>query len=91
METRQNINKEVNVTAWYFRNRHQRMTGYPRRIEYEHREYTFLEGLRLMIHKGKQAVQLFEMTDGANDYRLKFDDQQQTWTLVSITSASRAT
>ncbi len=90
METRTHINKEVNVTAWYFRNRHQRLTGYPKRMEFDHREYTFAEGLRFLIHKGKQAVQLFDMTDGANNYRLRFDDEQQTWTLVSITTASRA-
>jgi hypothetical protein len=85
-----NINKEINVTAWYFRNRHQRLMGYPRRIEFDRQEYTFAEGLRFLIHKGKQAVQLFDMTDGDNKFRLRFDDQQQTWTLVSITHATRA-
>lgn len=90
METRQNINKEVNVTAWYFRNRHQRFTSYPKRMEYDRHEYTFAEGLRFLVQKGKQAVQLFDMTDGANNYRLRFDNEQQTWTLVSITAASRA-
>jgi hypothetical protein len=90
METRQNINKEVNVTAWYFRNRHQHFTSFPKRIEYDHREYVFAEGLRFLIQKGKQAIQLFDMTDGSNDYRLRFDAQQHTWTLVSITAARRA-
>lgn len=90
METRQNINKEVNVTAWYFRNKHQRLTSFPKRMEYNEREYTFGEGLRFLIQKGKQAVQLFDMTDGDNNYRLQFDNQQQKWTLVSITSAVRA-
>jgi hypothetical protein len=85
METRQNINKEVNVTAWYFRNRHQRFTSYPKRMEYEQREYNFAEGLRLLVRKGKQAVQLFDMTDGNDNFRLRFDDQHQTWTLLSIT------
>jgi hypothetical protein len=87
METRQNINKEVTVTAWYFKNRQKRLTSYPKRIEYGQKEYTFAEGLRLLIQKGKQAVQLFDMTDGDSNFRLRFDDQQQTWTLVSITSA----
>lgn len=90
METRQNINKEVNVTAWYFAKRRQRLTSYPRRMEYNDREYTFAEGLRLMVQRGKQAVQLFDMTDGRQNYRLQFDDQQHIWTLVSITAASRA-
>jgi hypothetical protein len=90
METRQTINKEINVTAWYFRNKHQRLTSFPKRIEYNEQEYTFLEGLRFLIQKGKQAVQLFDMTDGNSNYRLQFDTQQQLWTLVSITNAGRA-
>lgn len=88
--TKQNINKEVNVTAWYFRGRHERFTSFPKRIEFDHREYTFAEGLRMLVQKGKRAVQLFDMTDGDNNFRLRFDDQQQTWTLVSIKPAPRA-
>jgi hypothetical protein len=84
----QTINKEVDVTAWYFRNRRASgFTSYPKRIEYERREYTFAEGLRFLIQKGRQAVQLFDMTDGTQKFRLRFDDQHQTWTLVSITPA----
>jgi hypothetical protein len=85
METRQNINKEVNVTAWYFKNRRKNLMSYPKRIEYDRREYTFAEGLRLLVRQGKQAVQLFDMTDGNDNFRLRFDDQLQTWTLISIT------
>ncbi len=90
METRQNINKEINVTAWYFRNRHQRMTSYPKRIELGQQEFTFVEGLRFLVQKGRRAVELFDMTDGANSFRLRFDEQLQIWTLVSITTAKRA-
>lgn len=89
MESRTNINKEVNVTAWYFRSRHQRLTGYPKRIELDRQEYTFLEGLRFLVQKAGQAVQLFDMTDGNKNYRLRFDDQHQIMTLVSITPAPR--
>ena len=84
----QHINKEVNVTAWYFRRKQERFTSYPKRIEYEQREYTFAEGLRLLIQKGKQVVQLFDMTDGSSNFRLRFDNEQRTWTLVSITNAT---
>ncbi len=87
METRQTINKEVNITAWYFRNKSQ-LTSYPKRMEYDRREYNFAEGLRYLVQKsGRQAVQLFDMTDGHDKYRLKFDSLAQTWTLVSITNA----
>jgi hypothetical protein len=84
METRATINKEVTITAWYFRNRNQ-LTSYPKRMEYNRQEYTFAEGLRYLVQKGRAVVQLFDMTDGSNKYRLKFDPAQEIWTLVSIT------
>jgi hypothetical protein len=83
--TRTPINKEVTVTAMYFQNRHG-LTSFPKRMEYNHREYTFAEGLRYLIHKNRQAVQLFDMTDGNHRYRLRFNTGDHTWTLVSITS-----
>lgn len=59
-------------------------------MEYKNQEYTFIEGLQYLVKKGQRAIQLFDMTDGDNKYRLKFDDQQFTWTLVSISSEPRA-
>jgi hypothetical protein len=88
METRETINKEVTITAWTFRNRHQ-LTSFPKRMEYNRQEYTFAEGLRYLVQKGRSVVQLFDMTDGDTKYRLKFDNNQQIWTLVSITNANR--
>ena len=88
MENRATINKEVNITAWYFRNRGG-LTSYPKRMEFNRQEYTFAEGLRYLVQKGREAVQLFDMTDGTNKYRLRFDPADEMWTLVSIT-ASRA-
>ncbi len=86
---RTNINKEVTITAWYFRNKN-RMQSFPRRMEYNNQEYTFAEGLRFLIRKGQQVVEFFDMTDGDTNYRLKFDDQEQLWTLVSMSHAPRA-
>jgi hypothetical protein len=36
-------------------------------------------------------VHIFDMTDGTADYRLEFDAQALTWTLVSIADMSYAT
>lgn len=84
------INKEVSVTALYFRNNGQ-MKSFPKRMEYDGREYTFVEsGLRFLVQKGQQLTQIFDMTDGATNYRLKFSDQDQLWTLVDITESPRA-
>jgi len=84
METRTNINKEVNVTALYFHNR-RNLKSFPKRMEYDGRQYEFVEsGMQYQITKDNQEVRLFDMTDGSATYRLKFDYGQFTWTLVSI-------
>jgi len=84
------INKEVNVTALYFRNSGQ-LKSFPKRMEFNGREYTFVEsGLRYLIHKGQQLTQIFDMTDGSASYRLRCDGRDQSWTLVDITESPRA-
>ncbi|HEX8227167.1 MAG TPA: hypothetical protein VF572_04855 [Candidatus Saccharimonadales bacterium] len=78
------INEEVSVTSVYFRpGRH--LKGFPKRMEYGGREYTFIEsGLRYLVRKGQQLIEIFDMTDGTRDYRLKFDTVQQSWTLIGV-------
>jgi len=84
------INKEVSVTALYFRN-NGNMKSFPKRMEYDGREYTFIEsGLRYLVQKGQQLTQIFDMTDGSTNYRLKFNDADQLWTLVDISESPRA-
>jgi hypothetical protein len=90
MSNRVSINKEVAVTAVYFRNSKE-LKSFPKRMEFDGREYTFLEsGLRYLVQKGHQLVQVFDMTDGIADYRLRFDGNQKLWTLVDISEAPRA-
>lgn len=90
MKNRITINKEVSVTALYFRG-NQSLKSFPKRMEYNGREYTFVEsGLRYLVHKGQQMTQIFDMTDGMTNYRLRFDDSQQLWTLVDISELPRA-
>jgi hypothetical protein len=90
MGNRVTINKEIAVTAVYFQN-NKELRSFPKRIEFDGREYTFLEsGLRYLVQKGQQLVQIFDMTDGVAHYRLRFDTSQQLWTLVDITETPRA-
>ncbi len=90
MAQRVSVNKEVAVTAVYFRNDAQ-LKSFPKRMEYEGQEYTFVEsGIRYLVEKGQNLIQLFDMTDGSMDYRLKFDTKQSTWTLVTMSEAQRA-
>ena len=88
---RRPVNKEVTVTSMYFRNRKTRLQAFPRRIEFEGNEYTFIEsGFHYLVQKGQRLVELFDMTDGINDYRLKFDNDEHTWTLVGMGELPRA-
>ena len=90
METIETINKEVNVTSLYF-NSKQNFKSFPRRITYGDQEITFLQsGMRYLVQKGQNIIQLFDMTDGSTDYRLKFDPDQLTWTLLRTSSTPRA-
>jgi hypothetical protein len=78
----QNVNSEVDVTAWYFRPQPQsrRLKSFPKRMTWGGREYNFVEdGLRYLVQK---LVQLFDMSDGQATYRLKQDGNH--WTLVGI-------
>jgi hypothetical protein len=73
-------NAEVNVTAFYFAN----SRVFPRRIELEGRQLSFLEnGLRCLVQKGQELVQIFNMSDGQRLYRLSFEPASRTWTLLS--------
>lgn len=57
----------------------------PARMRWQGKEITFTElGLRHPTNKGKRMVHIFDMTDGVNDYRLEFDAEMLTWTLVAI-------
>jgi hypothetical protein len=85
MKSRIVIEKEVIVPEVYFKNEGQLKT-FPRRMEFNGREYTFMDGLRYLVQKGQQLVQIFDMTDGQRDYRLQFDSDQKSWLLVDITA-----
>jgi hypothetical protein len=58
------------------------MKTFPRQIEWNGRRVTFGEvGLRYLIQRGKQSVQLFDMSEvDGTTYRLRQEGNQ--WTLV---------
>ncbi len=85
------INKAVNVVAYYFKNAGQRLKCFPKRMEYDGRRVDFTEtGLVHPTKKGQRAVHVFDMTDGNADYRLEFDAQNLDWTLVYVADAQYA-
>jgi hypothetical protein len=89
MENVVQINKDVSVVAFYFRNTGERLRCFPKRIEWDGKRVNFTEtGLRHPTKKGARMVHVFDMTDGNADYRLEFDAERLTWTLVSISDVS---
>ena len=91
--SRRLVNEEVAVTGMYFRPapNERDIKGYPKRMEYEGREYTFMEsGLRYLLRKGQQLFEVFDMTDGQRAFRLKFDPEQHIWTLVGVLEGRQA-
>jgi len=52
------------------------------------REVTVTDiGLRHPTMQGKRAVHVFDVTDGASDYRIEFDCERLTWMLTRMGDA----
>jgi hypothetical protein len=80
--------KEVQVTSFYFA---RGSRCFPKRIELEGRQLHFLEnGLRCLVQKGQELVQIFNMTDGQSLYRLSFEPGNRTWKLLSARALGEA-
>ncbi|MGA3150085.1 MAG: hypothetical protein ABSD10_00485 [Candidatus Saccharimonadales bacterium] len=91
MENVNQINKEVNIVAYYFHNRGRRLRCFPKSMEWGSRRVTFTEtGLRHPTKKGQRMVHVFDMSDGSADYRLEFDAAALSWILVSIAEPNYA-
>ena len=80
---RTNINEPVAVTAVGFK---KDLAAYPRRIVYEGATYDFLDaGLRCLIRQGERIAEIFTLSDGHSQFRLRSDNRDGSWTLLSIT------
>ncbi len=61
----------------------------PAKMRWGKKEIIFTElGLRHPTSKGHRMIHVFDMSDGTNDYRLEFDAEMLTWTLVAILEGS---
>jgi len=76
------VSKEINVSAFYFKNGVAAMKSFPKQIELDNTQVSFADGLSYLVQKGQQIVRLFDMTDGNNTYRLRHVGNQ--WTLVGM-------
>jgi hypothetical protein len=56
----------------------------PRKMKFRNRVITFTElGFRHPTSKGHRYLHIFDVTDGCAEYRLEFDSESLTWTLIS--------
>ena len=76
--------QEIAVTSFYFAKGNINKS-FPRRIEtQEGTQINFIEnGLRCVVQKGQDLVQIFNMTDGQKLYRLGFEPSNNSWKLLS--------
>lgn len=62
----------------------------PAKMKYRGEEVVFTDlGLRHPTKKGQRMIHVFDMSDGTNDYRLEFDAEMLTWTLVAILEGTK--
>ncbi len=76
--------QEIAVTSFYFAKGNVNKC-FPRRIETnDGNQINFVEnGLRCVVQKGQDLVQIFNMTDGQKLYRLGFEPSNNSWKLLS--------
>jgi hypothetical protein len=81
------INERVEVIARYRTHGDPLAICWPARMQFRGQVIEFTElGLRHPTTRGKRMIHVFDMSDGANDYRLEFDAEGLTWTLVAMLS-----
>ena len=90
METTATTNKDIEITSVYFKKGSNGLESYPRSMVYEGKEYSFIEEtLRYLITTRDQLIQLFDVSDGRHEYRLRLDNANH-WTLVGVKSGAAA-
>lgn len=85
MDPTMRIDERVDVVPIFHADSPERTACVPWKMKYRGQEIEFtIFGMRHPTVKGKRMIHVFEVSDGANDYRLEFDAERLTWTLVSM-------
>jgi hypothetical protein len=79
------ISQPVDVIAIFKKGGPNRDFCTPYKMRYQGRDIELKElGLRHPTSAGKRMIHVFDVSDGSNDYRLEFDAEALTWTLVAV-------
>ena len=74
------LNQEVTVTGYYFT----KGKSFPSRIQFGDAELNFAEiGLRCLVQKGQELIEVFTMSDGRDTYTIRHERTNKNWTLLS--------
>ncbi len=83
------INERVDVAVIYRKDGDITTLALPKKMRRHGQEVTFIKlGMRHPTAQGHRMIHVFDMSDGTNDYRLEFDAERLTWTLVSMIPGS---
>jgi hypothetical protein len=84
------INERIDVVAVFRKRGDVASLCMPRKMRWRGQDIPLVElGLRHATTAGRRMVHVFDMSDGINDYRLEFDAESLTWTLVSVIGGQR--
>ena len=79
------VNKRGDVVVLYKKDGDISLASFPYKMRLDGREIVFRQlGMRHPTARGKRMIHVFDMHDGVNDYRLEFDAEVLTWTLIAI-------
>lgn len=79
------INERVDIVPIFHAHASERLVCVPWKMRFRNQEIVFtVFGMRHPTAQGKRMIHVFEMSDGVNDYRIEFDAEHLTWTLVSM-------
>lgn len=77
------LNQEVDILSFVFTNG-RKSQCIPKRIEFGGTQLEFIEtGLRCLVKKGQEIVEIFTLSDGRHQYRLKFEPNNRMWTILT--------
>ncbi len=79
------VNERVDVVAVYKKRGDIGVLCVPSKMRWRGQEISLTElALRHPTVAGKRMIHVFHVSDGTNGYRLEFDAEALTWTLVAI-------
>jgi hypothetical protein len=84
------INERVDVVAVFRKRGDVASLCMPYKMRWRGQDIPLVElGLRHPTTAGRRMVHIFDMSDGVNDYRLEFDAEGLTWTLIAVLEGHR--